>query len=300
MNTAEPNPFAQSPEYWKVTFALPGSAAGTAEEAFNDLALAVSVFETDEKNHIWTMELLFGSPPDMKEIARRLLVLAKLHVIPLPQPQLQQVVQQDWLKQVARDFPPLSIGRFYVHGAHVAQPPAGSISIQIDAGAAFGSGEHGTTSGCLEALDLLGRKRSFQNILDMGCGSGILAIASAKMWKSQVLAVDIDPVAVQVTQKNITVNRVQPYVTAAVSDGYNGERVKRGKPYDLIVSNILARPLVAFAPDLAAHLSGGGVAILSGLLTSQEAQVRSAHAMQGLKLHKRFTEGDWCTLLLTR
>jgi ribosomal protein L11 methyltransferase len=220
--------------------------------------------------------------------------------MPTPKPQVQQVVQQDWLKQVAKSFPPMAIGRFYVHGAHVVSVPPGSLSIQVDAGAAFGSGEHGTTHCCLEALDWLGKKRDFDHILDMGCGSGILAIAAAKLWRSEVLAVDIDPVAVEVTQKNVTINRMQAHVAAAVSDGYASERIKRAGSFELILSNILARPLVAFAPDLARHLAPNGVAVLSGLLTSQETQVRSAHAMQGLKLEKRFVSGDWCTLVMQR
>ena len=295
------NPFAQSPNYWKVTFTLPAPAAATAEEAFDDVALSVSGFETDVENGIWTFELLYGAPPEIEEVKRRLLVIAKLHDIPLPVPEVEKVEQTDWLAKVAKDFPPLSIGRFYVHGSHVADgPPAGSIPIKIDAGAAFGSGEHGTTRCCLEALDWLGRKRNFRNILDMGCGSGILAIAAAKLWRVPVLAADIDPIAVRVTQDNVRINREQALVNCAVSDGYAGERIKRGGPFDLIVSNILARPLVQFAPDLAKHLAGNGVAVLSGLLTSQETQVLSAHAMQGLKLQKRFVYGEWCTLVIGR
>jgi ribosomal protein L11 methyltransferase len=301
MTRSKANPFAQSPEYWKVVFTLPHTAAPTAEESFNDMTLAVSAFETDEKNKIWTLELLCGESPDMEEIKRRLMVISALFNIPLPKYDMQKVEQQDWLSKVARDFPPITIGRFYVHGSHVSEPaPIGSVSIQVEAGAAFGSGEHGTTSRCLEAIDWLAKKRDFRNILDMGCGSGILGIAAAKLWKSNVLAVDIDPIAVRVTQENSVINRTQMYVTAAVSDGYASERVKRAKPFDLIVSNILARPLVAFAPDLAQHLSVDGIAVLSGLLTSQEAQVRTAHTMQGLTLVKRFVAGDWCTLVLRR
>lgn len=295
------NPFAQSPEYWKVSFSVPAAAAGTAEEAFNDLALAVSSFETDAAGHHWTVDLLCGAPPDTAEVQRRLMVLSALHDVPMPEATVQKVVQQDWLAQVARDFPPLSIGCFYVHGAHVdAPPPAGSIAIQVDAGAAFGSGEHGTTRCCLEALDWLSKKRRFMNILDMGCGSGILAIAAAKLWKTNVLAADIDPVAVRVTQENVQVNQEKAYVSAVVSDGYASDRIKRAAPFDLIVSNILARPLIAFAPGLARHLAADGVAVLSGLLTSQETPVLSAHLMQGLKLRRRFVHQEWRTLVLVR
>ncbi len=295
------NPFAQSPEYWKVTFPLSAGAAVEAEQAFDDITLAVSGFETDEEKGIWAFELLCAAKPDMADINRRLFVLSKLHDMPPPQPTVEKLKQTDWLAKVARDFPPLAIGRFYVYGSHVKDaPPAGSIPIKIDAGAAFGSGEHGTTRCCLEALDWLARSHHFRRILDMGCGSGILAIAAAKLWKAPVLAADIDPIAVRVTQDNVRINREQGYVTCTVSDGYAGDQVRRSGPYDVIVSNILARPLVKFAPDLANHLAGNGIAVLSGLLTSQETQVLSAHLMQGLKLKKRFVYNEWCTLVLSR
>jgi ribosomal protein L11 methyltransferase len=298
------NPFAQSPQYWRVTFPVQAAAAGTAENAFDDSALAVSGFETDEENGIWTFEILYAAPPDMADVKRRLLLLASLHNVPVPEPVVGIVEQQDWLSQVAQDFPPLSIGRFYVHGSHVTDtPPVASIPIEVDAGAAFGSGEHGTTRCCLEALDWLARARSFAHILDMGCGSGLLAIAASMLWKTDVLAADIDPVAVRVTKENIRKNRQQQYVQAVISDGYASERIKRsGKQgrYDLIIANILARPLIKFAPDLYRHLQPGGVAVLSGLLVSQETMVLSAHLAQGLRLKKRFTHMDWCTLVLEK
>jgi len=301
MTRSKSNPFAQSKQYWKVTFILPEIAAATAEQSFDDITLAVSGFETDEEKGLWTFELLYGTKPDIEEVYRRLLVLAKLHNIMRPKPEMEKIEQVDWLAKVAQDFPPLAIGRFYVYGSHVTDaPPAASIPIKIDAGAAFGSGEHGTTRCCLEAFDWLGRRRSFKHILDMGCGSGILAIAAAKLWKTQVLAADIDPIAVRVSVGNVQINREQMNVTCVVSDGYASERIKRSGKFDLIVSNILARPLVQFAPDLAKNLAPGGFAVLSGLLTSQEQQVLSAHLMQGLKLKKRFVYNEWCTLVLER
>lgn len=292
------NPFAQSAEHWQVIFTLPAAAVSTAELSFDDITLAVSAFETDEANHVWTLELLFGGKPDMEEVKRRLMLLSALHHVTLPELQLKEVAPQDWLKAVAQSFPPFAIGRFYIHGAHVKEPPpAGSIPIQIDAGAAFGSGEHGTTGTCLEALDWLAKRYDFRSVLDMGCGSGILAIASAKLWNAEVLAADIDPVAARVTKENARINRAR--LDTVVTDGYAGERLKRGAPYDLIVSNILARPLVKFAPQLKRHLRGGGVAVLSGLLASQEAQVKSAHLAQGLTFQRRFSSGDWRTLVFT-
>lgn len=295
------NPFAQSEHYWKVLFTLGGAAAGTAQESFDDVALSVAGFEIDEQTHLWSFELLFDQMPDMEEIKRRLMVLAGLHGVEMPKPQLVPYEQQDWLSLVARDFPPLTIGRFFVHGSHVIPPENGSqITIQIDAGAAFGSGEHGTTGGCLQALDTLAKERSFSHVLDMGCGSGILAIAAAKLWNAPVLAADIDPVAVQVTKDNIAINQMQRQVQAVVSDGYDSAVIKRAGAFDLIIANILARPLVAFAPKLARKLAPGGVAVLSGLLLSQETMVRTAHRLQGLRLKERIVAGEWCTLVLEK
>ncbi|MDE3015622.1 MAG: 50S ribosomal protein L11 methyltransferase [Pseudomonadota bacterium] len=286
------NPFAQSPQQWKVTFALPSSLR---EEVFDDLAMAVSCFESPEG---FTVELLCDGKPDMEEIKRRLSTFSNGAA---PQAKAERFEQKDWLAEVARGFPPLFIGRFYLHGSHVTNaPPPGSIPIRVDAGAAFGSGEHGTTRTCLEALDWLSRRRSFRNILDMGCGSGVLAIAAAKLWNAEVLAADIDAVAVRVAQENARINRMQASVTSVASDGYAGDRIRRAAPFDLVLSNILARPLIAFAPDLARNLAKGGMAVLSGLLASQEKEVLAAHRMQGLALKKRFVQDDWHTLLLER
>jgi len=295
----EKNPFAQPSIYWQVLFFLPSSAVGTAEEAFSDIATSVANFETDEEKGIWTFELICAEKPDADEIKRRLLVISSLHNISLPEVKIEQLRQDDWLAQVARDFPPLSIGRFFVHGSHVEKlPNPSSISIQVDAGAAFGSGEHGTTRCCLEALEWLAKSRKFPKVLDMGTGSGILAIAAAKLWKTDILAVDLDPVSVRVTGENTAINQVRKYIKTGVSDGYSAMQVKRAAPYDLIISNILARPLIAFAPYLKQNLAVGGVAILSGLLTSQEKQVLAAHRTHGLYLKRKFVYQDWCTLVI--
>ncbi|MEQ1789022.1 MAG: 50S ribosomal protein L11 methyltransferase [Rickettsiales bacterium] len=295
----EKNPFAQESVYWQVLFFLPATAVATAEEAFNDVATSVANFETDEANGIWTFELICSEKPDMEEINRRLSVLSALHNIAMPEAKLEKLVQADWLSQVARDFPPLSIGRFFVHGNHVEEKPrAGSISIQVDAGAAFGSGEHGTTRCCLAALEWLAQSRSFSKVLDMGTGSGILAIAAAKLWKTDVLAVDLDPVSVRVTAENNVTNNVHKFIKTGVSDGYSAMQVKRGAKYDLIIANILARPLIAFAPQLKQNLAEGGVAVLSGLLVSQQKRVLAAHRVHGLSLKRKFIYQDWCTLVI--
>lgn len=297
----QPNPFAQSPHYWAVRFEIPKRAAEQAGENFGDIALSAASFEIDEDAGLWSMELLFGAPPDMREVLHRLKILAEMFGIDVPQAETEKLPQQDWLANVARDFPPIRIGRFFVHGAHDADKvPHSVIPLQVEAGAAFGSGEHGTTHCCLEALNYLAKQRHCKNILDMGCGSGILAIAAAKLWKMRVLATDIDAVAVRVTKENAEINRVTRWVDPLVSDGYAHAELRRRAPYDLIVSNILARPLVSLAPKAAAHLAPGGAVVLSGLLEDQERFVASAYAAQHLFVKKRFLNSGWCTLLLTK
>lgn len=295
------NPFAQSPHYYQVAFDLPQGAAEQMQHAFDDIALAASAFEVDEEAQRWHCELLFAAPPDMAEVTRRVLLLATVAGVARPPITTATIEQQDWLRLVARNFPPLAIGRFYVHGSHVeGEPPAASIPIQVEAGAAFGSGEHGTTRCCLEALAWIAKRKKISRILDMGTGSGILAIAAAKLWDADILAVDIDPVAVEVTRGNVRINHAGAQVRCAVSDGYKSAVVQRFGGCGLIIANILARPLVAFAPSLARTLLPGGYCILSGLLIEQEKMVLAAHHAQGLRLAKRFTHEGWCTLVLQK
>lgn len=298
---SERNPFAQPKGFWKVRFSLPASAVEMAQEAFDDITLAVSAFAPPPGEQAWQMELLCDSTPDMTEITRRLLVLSMLHDIPTPTPAMQIVEQKDWVEHVSRGFAPITAGRFFVHGTHFSgEKPLGKTAICVDAGAAFGSGEHATTSGCLEAIDQLSQRRRFMRMLDMGCGSGILAIGMAKVWQKPVLAVDVDPIAVRVAGQNAALNQVSHLVHALESDGYAQEAVQRQAPYDLIVSNILARPLMRFAPDLARALAPDGVAVLSGLLAAQERQVLHAHRAHGLRLQRRIAKDGWHTLILSR
>lgn len=293
------NPFAQSPQYWRVKFSAPEAAAVQAEDSFAGVALAVSAFEDEKNPQIWWVELLCETVPDMTEVNRRLLILAALHDCVMSKPEIEPVAQADWVSDIARTFPPIRAGRFFVCGTHYSgKAPAGCIELLVNAGAAFGSGEHGTTHGCLMAFEWLANQRQFSNVLDMGCGSGILAIAAAKRLRCKAVAVDLDEVAVRVTKENLKLNQVDAFVRADVSDGYSAELVRKNAPYDLIFSNILARPLIAFAPSLKANLAEGGVAILSGLLDWQENMVMAAHRAQGLRLIRRVAEGEWRTLVI--
>jgi ribosomal protein L11 methyltransferase len=295
------NPFAQVSQYFQVSFILPFASAEHVQDSFDGIALSASAFEVDELLDQWRCDVLFAQPPDMAEVTRRAALLAMLAGKPTPQITTSTIAQQDWLSLVARNFPPLVIERFYVHGSHVTDaPPIASIPIQVEAGAAFGSGEHGTTRCCLQALAWIAKRRAIYRILDMGTGSGILAIAAAKLWNTKILAVDIDPIAVEVTADNVRINQTQNAIRCAVSDGYKSKVVQKFGTCDLVIANILARPLVSFAPRLARTLSEDGYCVLSGLLVDQEKMVFSAHRMQGLKLVKRFTHEGWCTLVLQK
>jgi ribosomal protein L11 methyltransferase len=198
-------------------------------------------------------------------------------------------------------LPPVDAGRFYIHGSHDARHPAISRhDLVIDAGRAFGTGLHETTYGCLLALHDLHKKKKIRNPLDLGCGSGVLALAIAKAWGTATLASDIDPEAVAVTLENAKRNRLSPLITAVHADGLNSRILKSRRPFDLIVANILAWPLVKMAPQISAALSPDGSLVLSGLLGSQEVMVGNSYLLQGLHLKRRYAIGNWSALVLGR
>jgi ribosomal protein L11 methyltransferase len=238
-----------------------------------------------------TVEALYSESPDAKLLSK----LVGLHVSVAPLP------DQDWIRQSQIGLPPVRAGRFFVYGAHDAgRVPHGIIPIRIEAGLAFGTGHHETTTLCLESITLIARRGRPARILDLGCGSGVLAIAAAKLWRRRVLASDIDPVAVEVARENARMNGVEPFIRTVLADGLNNPALAEGAPYDLIVANILALPLQRLAPTLRAVLAHGGTAVLSGLLRNQEQQVASAYRAQGLAFQRALRKGPWSALVLER
>ena len=213
-------------------------------------------------------------------------------VAPLP--------DQDWIRLSQEGLPPVRAGRFFVYGAHDAGAvPHGVIPMKIEAGLAFGTGHHETTALCLSVLsDLAKGQAAYRNVLDLGTGTGLLAIGAAKLWKKKVLASDIDPVAVEVTRENARANGVGPLVTAVVADGLDNPLLKNGAPYDLIVANILASPLTRLAPSIQRALAPGGTLVLSGLLRNQELMVISFYT--GLRFVSRRRDGPWSALVLEK
>jgi ribosomal protein L11 methyltransferase len=284
----------------RVSLFFPGTLTGEEAERLAEglEELCVSVFLHNKEatdGDSWTITLTTYGQPNIEEIKARLEGKAeKIEVEKLP--------ETDWLQHVHENFPPVIIGKFFIYGSHyTGTAPQGLIPLQIDAATAFGSGEHETTRGCIESMEFLASQgKSFKNILDMGCGSGILAIAARKLWPDTSLtAVDIDPESVIVTERHAKMNNVAGMQVEA-GDGYKSPVAGKNAPYDMIVSNILAGPLVEMAPELDAVLSPGGYCILSGLLARQEKEVIQAHEAEGLKLTESRALGDWRALTLQK
>lgn len=211
------------------------------------------------------------------------------------------VPAEGWLARTRAAFPEQLVGRrIALRGTHVEDPPTpGRVTLLLDAGVAFGSGEHGSTRGCLVAFERLAHTRP-RRILDMGTGSGVLAMAAAKLLRRRVLATDIEPWSVRTTRENAARNGIAPLLRAIRADGWRDARVRRAAPYDLVFANILARPLCLMARDLAVHLAPGGHAILAGLLATQARMVLAAHRRVGLRLLRAHPQGAWTTLVLRR
>jgi ribosomal protein L11 methyltransferase len=282
---------------WQSRFLVPAAAVEFFLDALDD-EFSVSAFEAGEPPDLWAIALIHRGEPDRAALLARLEPLAEPWRIALDL-EIGPIPSTDWLYRSAQDFPPQQIGRFWIHGSHVtAAPPAGAVPIRLDAGQAFGSGEHESTRGCLLALDRLARQRRLKRVLDLGCGAGILAIAAAKCWPARVVAADNDPIAVAVAQGNAARNGVAHRVRCMLSDGYGSASLRRSGPFDLILANILADPLCAMARHTARNLAPGGAAVLSGLLERQAGRVLAAHRRFGLRLLDRFDLGPWTTLVM--
>jgi len=285
--------------FWQVEIEVPERAVGVFERALARLGSVVSA--ADAEAPAWSVTAYCASAPEPGALALALAIGAKAAALDaVPRPRVTPVAPQDWL-YAAKRLDPVRIGRFFVHESDYAGPRPGRVlDLRIDAGLAFGTGAHETTRGCLAALDRLAKRRRFRRPFDLGCGSGILSFAAARLWPGHVLACDLDPVAVAVTRVNARINRLGPRIRAVVGDGAKPRAVAAGPGFDLIVANILARPLKRLAPRLSRRLAPGGFIVLSGLLRDQEALVLSAYRRHGLHLAGRIRFGNWSTLVLSR
>jgi ribosomal protein L11 methyltransferase len=285
--------------FWRVLAWIRGADAASAVfTLLDETTAAVSAFETAPEE--WRIEAYPRSPlltPDVKARVTLAAVAAGGALVDISE---EKLPARDWLAENQAGFPPLRIGRFFVFGSHYrGAVPAGTISIVVDAATAFGTGEHPSTRGCLEALERLSRRRRFRKPLDIGTGTGILSIAAAKLLRRKVLASDIDPGAVGVARHNVVHNGVANLVRVHKAAGYGDRTISRSR-HDLILSNILARPLAVLAVDLARNLRHGGCVVLSGLLRRQEPIVLAPHRGCGIVFDYRIVIDGWSTLVMRR
>ena len=285
-----------NPNMWRVEVVLPAPVPTEPFEAAiapNDSPITITRTEAGG----WLLAAYAENRPNRVELAARISIAATAVEIELPAMTIERVPDIDWISHVHARTPPIQAGRFYVHGAHVAVPgPDASIDILMEAGPAFGSGDHQSTRGCLIALDRLAQDPAMKNILDLGCGSGILSIAAARIGSAQIIAADIDPDAVEMTLRCANANGLAGRITAVRSRGFQNRRIRAGAPVNLILANILARPLQRLAPAITRHLAPGGRAVLSGLLGEQGPSVGETYDKHGLVLADHLMLDEWLTL----
>ncbi len=283
-----------------ISVTVPEDALEAYEAALAEVCETVGFFR-DHATGIWRVEGIRGAGENQAELVAALALAAMVTGVTV-EPTIAPAEAEGWLERTVAAFPEQLVGEsFAVRGTHLtgAAPP-GRVPLILDAGVAFGSGEHNSTRGCLIAFEHLAARRRPRRILDLGTGSGILAMAAAKVLRRDVLATDIEPWSIRVARENARLNGVQKRVRPVLADGWRAAVTRKSAPYDLVFGNILARPLRAMARDLALHLAPGGTAILAGLLRTQARDVLAAHRCQGLVLERMIHLAPWTTLVLRK
>ncbi|HWU49130.1 MAG TPA: 50S ribosomal protein L11 methyltransferase [Asticcacaulis sp.] len=252
-----------------------------------------SILEEDEDRDIWRIDAF---PTTDDEDAQLQAVLAghpELNVT------VETLADADWLAMALSGLPPVRAGRFFIYGIHDrGQAPTSTVNLRIEAGAAFGTGHHGTTVGCLIAYNDLLKSHRFNRVLDVGAGTGVLAIAASKTGTKTAVGTDIDPISVRISNENAALNQSRARFVHA--NGLNHRKVRQDAPYDLVFANILARPLVSLSMPIRGALKPGGLVILSGLLRTQERFVKAAYLSHGFRLVRRIHRDAWCTLVMQK
>ncbi len=269
-------------------------SAATAMDGDQDLeGMTYSIIEEDEAGGVWRIDAFPTSATEADALRVHLGRYERLKVT------VEKLADADWLAMALSGLPPVRAGRFFIFGMHDrGRTPINSINLRIEAGAAFGTGHHGTTVGCLLAYDALLKRSRFPKVLDVGAGTGVLAIAAARTGSRLTVGTDIDRVSVRIARENAKVNRAGSRFVHA--NGLAHRRVSAEAPYDLVFANILARPLVWLSREIRMALKPGGVAILSGLLRSQARYVLAAYRSKGFRLERRIGRNAWATLVLRR
>lgn len=297
---------------WCLSGELPREKSETLENSIEVIAEMQGVFpptcssfEQDDST-LWQVDVYFTEEAD-STFVNAILIHAGLDDWTYT---LAPLEDRDWVSESQKLLAPVRAGRFLVYGSHDADKRDPKlINLQIDAGQAFGTGKHETTSACLQLIDKIGQSDVPDNMLDIGTGTGVLALAAAKLWPSaNVTATDIDPIAIDVTRLNLGINNVAENteitnvhgIHLIVADGLHDSALQQKLPYDLIVANILAGPLITMASDIVSAMAKGGKLILSGLLITQKDDVLTAYKNCGMSLVDIVEQGDWAALYLSR
>ena len=289
----------QSVDIWQISFDLTEKSRLTEfEQVFEDIAICLTNFEIPGTFGRRLTAYTLGEPERADILARLNATAVKsqreiLHFEVLP------VEQKDWVVEAERSLAPLHVGRFFISGSHVIDPaPDEAIAIRMDAGQAFGTGNHETTKGCLQAIDVICDRKLPCHSLDVGTGSGVLAIAIAKCGVLQVTASDHDPTAIEVAKENARKNGLGQDIEFHCADGLNHPKIGRSAQYDLIVANIVANPLIEMAKPISSAIKSGGHVVLSGVLLAQAGDVEAAYRAVSLVVQSRIVMDDWVTLIL--
>ncbi|MBO9465779.1 Ribosomal protein L11 methyltransferase [Pelagimonas phthalicica] len=271
-------------------------ALGLALEEMEPEPTGIGVFEIEDGSETWEVGGYFLEEPNDVELA---LLAAAYGADPFV---VSEVPDTDWVDKVRRELTPVVAGRFFVYGSHDADKiPEGSEPLLIEAAMAFGTGHHGTTQGCLEALDRLANDGFVgENVADIGCGTAVLGMGAARIWPNPVIVSDIDEVAVEVAEANVTANGLNGKVICVEAAGFGHTKLAERAPFDLVFANILKQPLIDLSPDMARSLQPGGYAILSGILVRQADEVIEVYEANGVNLVRRDTIGEWVTLTLRK
>ncbi|MEM6661890.1 MAG: 50S ribosomal protein L11 methyltransferase [Pseudomonadota bacterium] len=271
-------------------------ALADALETLQPEPTGVGCFEVEDGSGRWEIGGYFTEQPDIAGLA----LLATMHNA--ADFAVSRVEDRDWVAQVRRELHPVHAGRFTVYGAHDSHRVGPHrIGLKIEAAMAFGTGHHGTTRGCLELTERMIRTGAApRRVADIGCGTGVLAMAAAQTWRVPCVATDIDPVAAATARANAVANDLEPWLRVGCAPGFRHQHHKATSPYDLVYANILAGPLKRLAPDIARHLLPGGSAILAGLLTRQCRGVEAVFEGHGFCRADKITLGDWTSLRLVR
>jgi ribosomal protein L11 methyltransferase len=271
-------------------------ALGEAMERLLPEPTGVGVFEIEDGSGLWEVGGYFTEAPDEAGLA---VLSAAFEAKPFV---VSELPETDWVAHVKRELAPVEAGRFFVYGSHDADKvPEGAEPLLIEAAMAFGTGHHGTTLGCLKALDRIANEGFVgASVADIGCGTAVLAMGAARIWPSKVLASDIDEVAVDVAKANAVANGLEDKLICLEAAGFGHPELAAKAPFDLVFANILKAPLVDLAPDMGANIAPNGHAILSGILNEQADEVVAAYQSAGFEVHTREEIGEWTTLTMTR